>query len=563
MKPHVLASFALLARLALSQGGGAPPSPPELPAWPQDWGVHRFAPLVDAQGLPVARRVLAGGFVDFDREGNRDVWFMTEVGPGQSQMHALLANTADLGRFWSWGDYASNGLRDAATYRSRVAFDMVVGVDPTTDSLSHHFFSPNSAGPDPRIGGFWGRNPGWVVGLGCYEIETSNHDGDDHDDLLVLSEVAGGGSAVKFFVMAAPFGGLPSPQHVVSLTLPWRVDSLRALDFDGDRRTDAVVHAPGIGVLVLVRGEKAFKLADFFPLTSGLRDLCVGDADGDGRDEPGVVIDGGVILLNGTPTPRVLPNPASVGSINGARIVDIDRNGTADVVATLASGDAVLVHLRQAAGFVAPLVHRPGVAPDPGTGALGQTMLAFDVDRDGDDDVAVQMRDGGFVTLRSRRETLGPLISNVVHEGRFSESYISERVDFTMPPTWSTAGIDSLEVGIYMRHPHQAARPWVLWGHAVLPVPVSQPITASVRLLYLVDLTKLQFLTSAYLYPQGFAVSGDTMLSVHGRVGQRRYQSMLVFHEGRGDENKSTLGVQWRVIAAPPLPRTDAQLLPF
>jgi hypothetical protein len=114
-----------------------------------------------------------------------------------------------------------------------------------------------------------------------------------------------------------------------------------------------------------------------------------------------------------------------------------------------------------------------------------------------------------------------------------------------------------------MRHPTDPGRPYVLWGHGEQPLPAGLPAVMSVRMLYLVDLSKLPLLTSAYLYPQGFAASGDTLITVHGKVGRRRYESMLVFHEGRGDENKSTLGVQWKVIAAPPLPRADAQLLPF
>lgn len=563
MKLHTLASFAAFASLALSQAVLPSPPVPELPAWPEDWSVSQFAPLVDASGRPVPRRVLAAGAVDFDRDGNRDLWFLTEVAPGQTQVHTLLANTADLGRFWPWGAYAPSALRDAATYQSRVAIDMVLAVDPAADSLLHHFFVPNANGADPRIGGFWGRNPGWVVGFGCYEIETANHDGNDHDDILLLRDVGGGSTEVVYLLMGAPFGGMPSPQHAVTLTLPWHLDSLQALDFDGDHVTDAVVHAPGVGVLVLRGGEKTFTLVDFLPLTAGLRDLCVGDVDDDGRDEVAVVLDGGVILLNGAPAPRVLLNPAGVGPLTGARLVDFDRDGRTDIVATLGSGDVLLVHQRTVSGFDTPRLHRPQVPPPPGAGAMGQTLLRFDPDRDTDEDLAVQTRNGGFVTLRSRYRSLAPLVSYVVHEGRFSESYIAERIDFVLPSGWRTAGIDSLEIGIYMRHPTQVTRPWVLWGHTVLPMPSNQPLAASVRLLYLVDLSKLPFLTSAYLYPQGFSVSGDTLVTVHGKLGQRRTESMLVFHEGRGDENRSTLGVQWKVIAAPPLPKADAQLLPF
>jgi hypothetical protein len=557
---RALAATATFASLAAAQV--QPPSPPDFPAWPADWAVSRFAPVADAIGLPVPRPVLAAGDVDFDRDGNRDLWFMTATG-GQAQVHALLANTADLGRFWSWGDYAPGSLRDAATYRSAAAFDMVVAVDPTVDRLDHHFFVPNPNAPDPRLAGTWGHNPGWLVGLGCREIETANHDGDAHDDLLLLRDAGGGSTEVKLVRMGAPFGGLPSPQHEVSLVLPWPLSMLRALDADGDGATDAAVHAPGLGVLVLRSLEKSFAVVDALPLAAGLRDLCVGDSDGDGRDELGVVLDAGVVLLHPGGARTALANPGGSPAATAARIVDFDRDGRPDIVVALASGDGVLVHQHGNAGFDPPRQHRPAVAPPAGTGPLGQALLTFDVDGDGDVDVLTQLRDGSFVTLRSLHRSVAPLVAEVVHEGRFSESYISERIDLTLPPGWRSAGIDAVEVGIYMRHPTQPNRPWVLWAHTVIPVPPNPPVTASVRLLYLVDLTRLHLLTSAYLYPQGFAVSGDTLLSIHGKVGQRRCESMLVFHEGRGDENRSTLGVQWRVIAAPPLPRADAQLLPF
>ncbi|MEZ5962902.1 MAG: VCBS repeat-containing protein [Planctomycetota bacterium] len=565
MKPHPLLALILLARLAGAQSavGAHGTTPIDLSAWPSDWSARSFAPLVDGSGRPVARRIVAAGSTDFDADGNDDLWFLTESSPGQTQVHALLANTGDLGRYWPWSDYAPSPLPDAATYRSRDVLDMVVAVDPTTDRLSHHFFVPNLSGPDPRIGGYWGRTPGWQLGAGCYEIETHRARGCAHDDIVVLRDAGNGTTELEVVLFDNPFGGQPTPQHEVRMALPNSAQRLRALDFDGDGRTDAACELPGIGVVVLRAGEKSLAVDAFLPLPVGVRDFCTGDLDGDGADELGVVADGGVIVLSRNSTTRLLANPAGAAGLAAARFADIDRDGALDVVASPLSGDGLVVHLRRGHDFMAPILHVPVVPPPAGNGTSGLALMDFDVDHDGDADLAVQMRDASWVVLHADQRSLTPIVVNTTHEGRFGENYISERLDFALPSAWATTGIDHVEVGIYMRHPTQPNRPWVLWGHTEFAPNPAQPQLASVRMLYLVDLSKLNLLTSAYLYPQGFAVSGDTLLTVHGKVGSVRYQSMLVFHEGRGDENKSTLGVQWKVIAAPPLPRADAQLLPF
>lgn len=558
------ALFALVALtpLCLAQGQVVA-EPPELLSWPSDWAVSSHAPLLDAQGVPVPRRVRAAGLADLDNDGNRDAWFMTDVDATQTQLHALLCNSGDLGRFRPWGDFPVAARPDAASYHPRDGIDMILAVDPTSTALDHFFFA-RGLGGDPRVNGMFAHTPGWPVGLGCYEIETADHDGDGHDDLAVLRDAGGGVFEIKTIAMDNPFGGLPSPQRERTFALPVRPERLVSADVDGDRRADAAAYLPGLGVLVLRESGNQLVIHEFFPLTGGLRELFAGDADDDGRDEIGLVLDTGVILLHGTATPTVLPNPVGVFGLTAARCVDADRDGLTDLVATPATGTALILHRRRASGFLAPLVHTPASAPPPGAGAQGLGLFTADFDRDGDLDLAVQLRDLNWVSLRSRFKALAPLVTTVVHEGRFSESYISERLDVTVPPSWRTAGIDTLEFGIYMRQPNTVTRPWVLWAHTTIPMPANAPLFASIRLLYLVDLTKLPLLTNAYLYaPQGFTVSGDTLVTVHGKAGRQRFESSLVFHEGRGDENKSTLGVQWKVLAAPPVPKADAQLLPF
>lgn len=565
---HALVTLSVLTAALAAQGPpvAGPPSgldPAALFAWPTDFATSAFAAVRDAQGNVVARRVLAAGTADFDHDHNGDAWILTDAGAGASQLHTLMANTADLGRFWSWVDYAAAARPDAATYHSVAGSDVVLLVDPAADRLDHRCYLPNASAPDPRLSGTWAGFSGWLVGLGCFELETADFDGDGHDDLALLRDLGNGATELKLIAMGSPFGGPPMPVSEITLTLPVPLQTLRILDVDGDGRMDAGVNVPGLGVAIFAQTQTGLVLHTFLPIGSGVRDLCAGDVDRDRRDDLAVVLDAGVLLLGTTTPMTALLNPPGVGALAGGAILDADHDGRADVVAVPASGTGLVVHRREAQGFVAPRWHAPTTLP-AGSGVTGLAAFRLDVDRDGDLDLAVQLRDGSFTTLRATANTLAPVHVHVVHEGRYSESYISERLDLTLSPLWRAAGFDQVEVGIYMRHPQDPARPWVLWARQTFPLAddlASEVLR--VRLLYLVDRVRLPLLTNPYLYPGGIAVFGDTMVTVHAKTGTRRGESMLIHHEGRSDENKSTLGVQWKVMAAPPMPRTDAQLLPF
>jgi hypothetical protein len=56
---------------------------------------------------------------------------------------------------------------------------------------------------------------------------------------------------------------------------------------------------------------------------------------------------------------------------------------------------------------------------------------------------------------------------------------------------------------------------------------------------------------------------GPTVVTIHGKSGPRRFRSRLVQWDGQGDPQGSAIGVKWKLVAAPPLPTSDEQLLPW
>ena len=55
------------------------------------------------------------------------------------------------------------------------------------------------------------------------------------------------------------------------------------------------------------------------------------------------------------------------------------------------------------------------------------------------------------------------------------------------------------------------------------------------------------------------------MISVHGKAGPRRFRATLATWDGHGQNgpNGSAVGVRWNIVAAPTLPKSDQQLLPW
>jgi hypothetical protein len=217
----------------------------------------------------------------------------------------------------------------------------------------------------------------------------------------------------------------------------------------------------------------------------------------------------------------------------------------------------------------------PPSSPPPGAGGTraGAPPLAVAGDNDGDRDVLAQLPSGEWCTLRHPAPGLAPGSLQVIHAGldqkrHFGEFYIVERIRVQVPQAWAARGLTELEAGVYLRDiaPGGNGEPFY-WGRMRLPVdPATR--TVEVPVYYLVDQTEAQLRVffnnrGPHEFTPGIRAVGDTLLTLHAKLGPTRFESLLVFHEKDPHEHRSTLGVQWRVLAAPPLPKTDREWLPW
>jgi hypothetical protein len=349
------------------------------------------------------------------------------------------------------------------------------------------------------------------------------------------------------------------------VTLPTRLDHLRALDLDGDGAADFAVHAPGLGVAVFVDDRHgSFRFAGGVTLAPGLlRDLCVGDADGDGRSDVGLVLDQGVLVYRAPgayldPIPYVLPRPPGVGPLASAAILDGAHGPEADVVAWPGDGRSLVIHPFDPVqrSHTQALVQTP---PDPmrwtGPGTAGQALAAADLDRDGDLDLAVQMPDGAsWVALRGPRTDLAPLDVRVALLGPSGQSgFELDRFTVFLPPAAVLAGATELEVGVYLRHP--ITQRFFYWERAVVPMAPQSNVVGFDLLVMPNQLPPS--------WPGNLTCGGESFLTLHAKAGTRRFASALLHWEGPHGGNGSAIGVRWKLLAAPPLPDLDADLLPW
>lgn len=556
------------------QGGGTQPAIPEnrRPTldYPIPAAVWRFHPFVDATGAPQKVRIATAGSADLDGDGNQDLWFLAGAGPRQGEIAVQMARTSSLGRYRPWLGWSSGVWVAAATHRARLPgttpIETILVADPTSEWLAglYFYYHPSQS---PRQGRLYLDAKRERVGKGVYEV-TAAADRDGIDDILVLADPGGGATTIQKVAMDAPYG-VPMRVATRALIVPVRVEKGRLLDRDGDGVLEVAVHVPGRGVAVLRDRGQSFTVDAWVPVPGGLRDLATGDLNRDGRDELALVFDRGVVTLDGASGGfTAYVSPAGFPALAGAGFLDATSDGRTDLVGFAADGRALVVHPNEPNGNACPpQVRRPAEAAAwTGSGPLGRAVLEADVDGDGDRDVVVQMPSGdAWTALCNPSRSLAPEWVVVTTLGPIGETgYVKQRVTVKLPPEALAAGARSIEAAVFLADPFNPGK-WLYWGRLQPSIDLTtheagffvyhQKVAAKVPGMVLGG--------RPFLFQNGITTGGETVLSIHAKIGPRRFQSTFLHHDPGGDGGKSAKGVKWTVRAAPPKPSVDQDLLPW
>jgi hypothetical protein len=268
-------------------------------------------------------------------------------------------------------------------------------------------------------GAFPTSSPG--CGVDAIDATTGDVDGDGHVDRVVLSTEPSAHQRISLFPGDGT-GGFGAEAWALGDIFP-TARAVAVGDLDGDDRTDVVFETSqdgellpqGYQVLLAVAGPERFAAPvsypdDIGPQPFSPQSLVLRDIDGDGdldlvtvgstvlgHPEAGVVV---VALNDGTgafPAPTSYPVTPPGGrftsaTVGGPAILDVDRNGTLDVVATTDHVDMEGVRttcLAVLRGDVSGGLQQPECLPAPSRpyGLLGEGENTGDFDHDGDTDL--------------------------------------------------------------------------------------------------------------------------------------------------------------------------------
>lgn len=560
-------TFTLLSSLALVPQG------PAHVQFPSDSLGMRFAAYVDAAGAGLSTSAANFGSADFDGDGNQELWFLADSGSLAGRISVQMPRTSDLGRFRSYTELATADLSDAASFRSASsARDFVLAVDPVAGELDYFFYLPPAIG-DPRLGSWHLQATGIDAGSAPYEIETGDLDGDGHDDIAVLS-AGPGGSNLSILHMGEVAGSLVELSRS-TVFLPAFIQDLRILDLNGDDRSDAVFFAPGFGVFAYVDDAAGgLVAANALPFAGmPLRDLAIGDLDSDGRDDYALVFDVGVAVIRNPAAGMLIElafRPLGLGPLASAAIFDAGASPGQELLVFPSDGQGLAIYPYDeiGGGFEATIIEVPSAEELPNYSGAGNSELrvaSLDLDNDGDAELIHPLPDGKhWQSLRGAALDLSPLPQvDVVDIGPMGQSnFCEQELTLHLPDSWFDAGIPELEVAVFLEDPDTGES--FYWTRSFPTVNASTQ-TAELNLFVMTNKQGLRNMIAAGNrdIAGSMTAGGPTLMSIHGKDGSRRYQSRLIFFDGNGGGQGSEVGIEWDLVAAPPQPDKDEDLLPW
>jgi hypothetical protein len=245
----------------------------------------------------------------------------------------------------------------------------------------------------------------FAVGDGPGEIVAGDFDGDGRLDLATANIVSNDASVLLG-------RGNGTFLDSVSFAVGDRPGEIVADDFDGDGRIDLAIGSTSIfrsrGVLVLPGlGDGTFRAPVSLMEGSRPEAIVAGDFNGDGRPDIGAPLffsDNVSVSLNLGDGTFAFPGPLATAIDANASVIDLDRDGTDDVLILNQAGEILWRKGRpqEPGTFEPPIVVNPGVpARDIAAFASHQGPLVAAVDARSAAVSLFTRRDGRFVRIGS------------------------------------------------------------------------------------------------------------------------------------------------------------------
>lgn len=535
-------------------------------------------PFRDAAGAPLTAAVRRFGTLDLDGNHIEDAFWLGTAN-GANDLQLAMGREHSPGRFRDWPlQHPITGpVADAATLRQAwMDQDTLLLADPNAQYLTRLSFNLATAG-DPHLNGSFATSPFLTIPaqLGAVEITSGNAEGDQCDDIVVVYDRGPLGYSVIKYRLDAPYG-VPLLSGTARIDVPWVVQRVQLLDFDGNGSGDIAAELPGLGVvIVLDDGSTQLQIADHVPTTQ-CTDLAVGRFDS--SDALALATTFGVLAMwreLGQLRWRWLPAPAGTTTCTTALL---PQGSNIEIAAFAADGRTL--QLQTLTRGVSPAPHATIVPDDPAayygfTGACG--LARADLDGDGDVDLVLQHPDGAqWYTVRNQSTGARPRLSALSQDlSLVSLGWYGATYTVVVPQGWDFVTMPLLELQVMVEHPYTGQQ--LRWDNRIASI---DPLTRSATFTVQWQDSSQQMaaiLANPNLVPFAFTQAGYATAGCRAQLNflgmgignvwyngaDYRGEPLVIYTDPGGSGNKSAQGVVWEERTAPPLPKADDALLPW